>query len=258
MDHDSGTNPHSKSINVLNVYSGYINVMIADNETHTITLPVKNGSDNTITYSADGDGIDCNGSFYAYGGTIVVFGPASNDNSPIDTDSTYYIGSGVTLLAVGSSGMIENPTSVQQAYLCTGSSNSGMRFASANTSDSSTVSGSTSKGAPGGNGGPGGNNGPGGSSGSTYSANTAFSIADSSGNVILSICPNKSYSYVLYSSPELTSGDSYTLYSGGSISGSKLADSDYDFRYESCDTSSASVISTTTAGTTVQGSNSRP
>lgn len=40
--------------------------------------------------------------------------------------------------------------------------------------------------------------------------------------------------------------------------GSKLADSDYDFRYENCDTSSASVISTTTAGTTVQGGNSRP
>lgn len=52
--------------------------------------------------------------------------------------------------------------------------------------------------------------------------------------------------------------DSYTLYSGGSVSGSKLADSDYDFRYENCDTSSASVISTTTAGTTVQGGNSRP
>ena len=248
----------SSSDNVLNVYSGYVNVMIADDETHTITLPVKNGNDNTITYSADGDGIDCNGSFYAYGGTIIVIGSTSNDNSPIDTDSTYYIGSGVTLLAVGSSGMIENPTSVRQAYLCTGSSNGGMRFASASTSDSSAVSGSTNKGAPGGNGGPGGNSGPGGSSGSTYSANTAFSIADSSGNIILSICPNKSYSYVLYSSPELTSGDSYTLYSGGSVSGDKLADSDYDFRYESCDTSSASVISTTTASTTVQGGNSRP
>lgn len=106
------------------------------------------------------------------------------------------------------------------------------------------------------NGGGGGMGG--GSSGSTYSANTAFSIADSSGNVILSFCPDKSYSYVLYSSPELTSGDSYTLYSGGSVSGNRLTDSDYDFRYESCDTSSASVISTTTAGTTVQGGNSRP
>ena len=92
----------SSSDNVLNVYSGYVNVMIADNETHTITLPVKNGNNNTITYSADGDGIDCNGSFYAYGGTIIVFGSTSNDNSPIDTDSTYYIDSGVTLLAVGS------------------------------------------------------------------------------------------------------------------------------------------------------------
>lgn len=45
----------SSSDNVLNVYSGYVNVMIADDETHTITLPVKNGNDNTITYSADRD-----------------------------------------------------------------------------------------------------------------------------------------------------------------------------------------------------------
>ncbi len=50
---------------------------------------------------------------------------------------------------------------------------------------------------------------------------------------------------------------SYT-YKITSGTGSKLADSDYDFRYENCDTSSASVISTTTAGTTVQGGNSRP
>lgn len=45
----------SSSDNVLNVYSGYVNVMIANNETHTITLPVKNGNNNTITYSADRD-----------------------------------------------------------------------------------------------------------------------------------------------------------------------------------------------------------
>lgn len=45
----------SSSDNVLNVYSGYVNVMIVDDETHTITLPVKNGNNNTITYSADRD-----------------------------------------------------------------------------------------------------------------------------------------------------------------------------------------------------------
>lgn len=28
----------------------------------------------------------------------------------MDTDSTYYIGSGATILEVGSNGMIENPT----------------------------------------------------------------------------------------------------------------------------------------------------
>lgn len=90
-------------------------------EAGTINVGTKNNQSgpNLVIYSND-DGIDCNGSFYAYGGTIVVFGSTSNDNAPIDADDTYYIGSGVTLLAVGSNGMIENPTSVQQAYLCTG------------------------------------------------------------------------------------------------------------------------------------------
>ena len=219
--------------------------MIADDTTHTISLPVSGKSDTTITYSADGDGIDCNGSFYAYGGTIVVFGTTSNDNSPIDTDSTYYIGSGVTLLAVGSNGMIENPTTADQAYVCT-STSGGMNGGGPGGAPSGNA---PSGNAPSGNGpsGDSGNNGPGSSSGTTYSANTAFAITDSSGNVLLSICPNKSYGYVLYSSPELSTGSSYSLYSGGTVSGSKITDHAYDFRYTSCDLSDAAVVSTVTA-----------
>ena len=246
-----------KTTNQVTVFLKGENVLTGNGSVYTET------TDGATTTSLPGGVIEAKGA-----DTVLTF--ASYDETDIgslsvtdamDTDTTDYgsedpsdgISSKGTLII--QSGKFE-VSSNGDCLKGTGSDgNGGMRFASANTSDSSTAPGSTSKGAPGGNGGPDGN---GGSSGSTYSANTAFSIADSSGNVILSICPNKSYSYVLYSSPELTSSDSYTLYSGGSVSGNKLTDSDYDFRYEGCDTSSASVISTTTAGTTVQGGNSRP
>lgn len=239
----------STTDNVFNMYSGYVNVMIADDDSHSITLPVAGEADATYSYTADGDGIDCNGSFYAYSGTVVVFGTTSGDNSPIDTDKTYYIGSGVTLLAVGSNGMIENPTQADQAYVTTGSSggNGGMFGRQA----SNNAGGFGGNGGPGGNGEPGGNGGPGSNGGSgssnTYDADTAFGIADSEGNILLSICPNKAYGYVLYSSPELSENASHTMYSGGSVSGDKLTDSDGDFRYAGYDTSAAEVVSTVTA-----------
>lgn len=226
----------SASDNTFEIISGYLNVMIADDESHTITLPVENGTDTTITYSADGDGIDCNGSFYAYGGTVIVFGTTSNDNSPIDTDSTYYIGSGATILAVGSSGMIENPTKTDQTVLCTSETGGNM---SGNNGNSGGPGGNR----PGGNGGPGGNPGQMGNS-STYDANTAFGIVDGNNNTILSICPNKKYSYVLYTSPKLTAGTTYSMYSGGSVSGNKLTSSSYDFRYASYDVTNATLVKT--------------
>lgn len=212
----------SASGNNLYVYSGYLNVMIGDDVTHSFSLPMGDGTTTTSTYSSNGDGIDCNGSFYAYGGTIIVYGANTQDNSPIDTDNTYHIGSGVTILAVGA-GMITSPTSKDQAVVTNSSSSSG------------------------GMGGMGGMRpGQSGSSGSTSSG--AFAVFNSSGTALLSIQPPKSYSYVLYSSPEITSGSSYTLYTGGSVSGGLInSDSEaYDYRYTGYSTSGA-TSSTVTA-----------
>ncbi len=220
----------SSSDNSFNILSGYLNIMIADDETHSFTLGTEQGDQVTGTYSADGDGIDCNGSFYAHGGTVVIFGTMANDNSPVDTDKTYYIGSGVTLLAVGSSGMIESPTETGQAVI------------------SNLSSGGPGQTFPGQGGGFAGF--PGGASGSaSYGADTPFAIMDASQNVVLSMKPVKTYSYVLYSSPELSAGSSYTLYSGGEVSGSKLnADSGaYDYRYSGYDISGADTVGTVTA-----------
>lgn len=52
----------------------------------------------------------------------------------------------------------------------------------------------------------------------SQNANTAFAICDSSGNVIASMnCP-KSYNCVVVSTPEIKSGETYTLVCGGTVS----------------------------------------
>lgn len=63
-----------------------------------------------ITVNADGDGIDSNGSVIVNGGEIVVMGPTNNNNAALDFDSQFEINGG-TLMAFGSNGMLEVPTS---------------------------------------------------------------------------------------------------------------------------------------------------
>lgn len=209
--------------NTLKVLSGYLNVMIGDDESHSFSLSTMEGTRTTGSYTSDGDGIDCNGTFYAYGGTIVVFGAGSNENSPIDTDAGYYIGNGVTMLAVGKSGMVESPTGKEQPIVVYGGSSGGFGGMMP---------------------GQGKNQG----SSSSLSANKAFAIMKEN-NVLLAMKPIKNYNYVLYSSPELENGTTYTLYSGGSVSGSlvRTDNSAHDYRYTEYDVSGASVLSTITA-----------
>lgn len=204
--------------------SGYIGIMIGDDQSHSFSLPFE-GEENTAgTYSSDGDGIDCNGSFFAYGGTVIVFGSSSGANSPIDTDSAYYIGEGVTLLAAGSNEMNENPTSTEQACITYGGSSSS---------------------------GPG--RGPGqlrqGSS-SSITSGGILAVQDESGNTILTLKAPKTLSYLLYSSPELTAGNTYSFYLGGSCTGSLvIKDWEYDCRYTEYGREGASLLATVTAGT---------
>lgn len=73
----------------------------------TILLTINGG---TITVNADGDGIDSNGSVIVNGGEVVVMGPTNNNNAALDFDSQFEINGG-TLMAFGSNGMLEVPTS---------------------------------------------------------------------------------------------------------------------------------------------------
>jgi len=78
------------------------------------------GSGTTIAYflyinggylvvNATGDGLDSNGSIQMTGGTVIVNGPTSDGDGPLDYDGTFNISGGV-LLAVGSSGMAQTPS----------------------------------------------------------------------------------------------------------------------------------------------------
>lgn len=60
-----------------------------------------------LTVTAAGDGLDSNGNLLISGGTIYVNGPSDNANAAIDYAGTASI-TGGTLIAVGSSGMLEN------------------------------------------------------------------------------------------------------------------------------------------------------
>jgi hypothetical protein len=74
----------------------------------------------TFCVDASGDGLDSNGSITMSGGTVLVFGPVSNGDAAIDYDGTFKL-TGGTLIALGSSGMSQQPgsTSTQYTFLAT-------------------------------------------------------------------------------------------------------------------------------------------
>ena len=192
------------SDNTLYNCSGTVHVEIADDQSHSVTLygNKQDGSGSaTYTYTADGDGIDCNGSFYAYGGTIEVIGGTGNGNGVIDRDGSFVLGSGVTLFAIGSSGMIEGVTNAEQAYVSTSSASSG---------GPGGMGGLGSMGGPGGMGNTSGN-----TSSFTVSKGSSVTISNASGTQLYNYeNAKKTASYLLFSSPALTSGDSVTVSNG--------------------------------------------
>ncbi|WP_057759852.1 carbohydrate-binding domain-containing protein [Cytobacillus praedii] len=73
-----------------------------------------------ITVNADGDGLDSNGSIEMTGGTVIVNGPTSDGNGPLDYDGSFDM-SGGFLIAAGSSGMVQaaSEQSAQNSLLMT-------------------------------------------------------------------------------------------------------------------------------------------
>lgn len=76
----------------------------------------------TLTVSADGDGLDSNGSLLVTGGTTIVYGPTSDGDSALDYDGSAIVSGGI-LAAIGSAGMVESfdedSTQPVITYYCT-------------------------------------------------------------------------------------------------------------------------------------------
>ncbi len=181
----------SDSGNNLYLYSGNLVVKIDSENSKNISLP--NGSNSSLkslTYKASGDGIDCNGSFYQYGGQTYIYGQSSGDNSPVDTNDGFRFNSGSSILGTGVDGMNEaTPDSGDGIYITYGSS-----------------TGRT----PGNNPGNDPGNRPG-NGGSSYSAGQYWMVSDSDGNTIDYGILNYAGQFIVYGSPKLESGKSYTL-----------------------------------------------
>lgn len=125
-----------------------------------------------IRIFADGDGIDSNGSLTLAGGTVIVQGPQSNGDGPLDYDGTASV-TGGTLLAIGSSGMAMNFSEAAQGSVL-------LTF-------------------------------------SAQSAGSAIRVTDESGAVLIEQTAEKSFSSLLFTSPLLQQGKTYT-FSAGSFS----------------------------------------
>ena len=85
-----------------------------------------NISGGKLTVIADGDGLDSNGGLYISGGETYVSGPTNDGNTAMDFNSEAVI-TGGTLIAAGSSGMVEaiSDKSTQAVMTVNATSNSG-------------------------------------------------------------------------------------------------------------------------------------
>ena len=76
----------------------------------------------TVTVNASGDGLDSNGDFTMSGGVVTVWGPTNDGNSAVDAAGDFTVNGG-ELLAVGSAGMAESPsTTNSQGWISAGAS----------------------------------------------------------------------------------------------------------------------------------------
>lgn len=120
----------------------------------------------SITVNVQGDGIDSNGSVAMSGGTVAVFGPTDDGNGALDYDDSFAL-SGGTLIALGSKGMAQAPSTLSQPCI------------------------------------------------SIYAdvqAGASIEVRNSDGKTVLSIETPKACQSLIFSSADLTVGETYTVY----------------------------------------------
>ena len=243
----------------VNLYGGTGNIVSSDDGINAANSDLTDYSYSLNIYggtwyvNAGGDGIDSNGTVLVSGGVTDISSSTQNDNNPIDWGENSSITvNGGTIIGIGMGGMQQGFTSGNYVFFGTGGMNGGMNGGMPGGMNGgqpsgmpSDMSGNTSgrpSGMPGGMSGgmPGGMNSgqpsdmsggmpsgiPSDMSGEmsqqgsvSLNAGDSVSILDASGNTIYTTTVKKSANSVIFASPLLTSGSTYTL----SVNGTAVA-----------------------------------
>ncbi len=164
----------------------------------------------TIVVTAEGDGLDSNGSIEMTGGLVIVNGPTGSGNGALDYDGVFNISGGL-LVAAGSAGMPQAP-------------------GTDSTQNSLLVVFDTQ-----------------------LEAGTLVNIQSADGQNLLTFAPSKTFQALLVSSPDLATGETYTVDYGGSTDAPATDGLYEDGGY----TSGTSVASVTVESAVTQIGNAR-
>ena len=217
----------------VNIYSGDVNIEATDDcinaanpslSGYNYEINISGGT--VFAYTTTGDGFDSNGDMTISGGTVAVWTANTADNSPLDADGTVTISGGTVLAAGGSSGMGMNLNAQQPCvtFGSTGGMMGGRMGGQMPNFDGQKPDGQDFE-KPDFDGQdfekpdmqkmPGQGFGGFGGAASLMAENTAFSILDGQGNTLYSGTARCGTSFLLFSSSELSEGDSCTLSADG-------------------------------------------
>ncbi|MBQ9429513.1 MAG: carbohydrate-binding domain-containing protein, partial [Clostridia bacterium] len=181
----------------LNIYSGNITVNATDDGINAANSDL---SGYTFTYNqyggrvyvnvTNGDGIDSNGGINLCGGTLEVYTPSAGDGDPLDAETGTSL-MGATVLAVGHLGMPQGYTA-SVPYVVFGGTSGG--FGGMSAAQTNLVT-----------------------------AGSALQITDGDGKVLYTATAVRNASYILFASPDLASGATYTLKSGNTAAATATA-----------------------------------
>ena len=217
----------------VNIYSGDVSIEASDDcinaanpslSGYNYEINISGGT--VVAYTTTGDGFDSNGNMTISGGTVAVWTANAADNSPLDADGTVTISGGTVLAAGGSGGMGMNLSAQQPCVMfgSTGGMMGGRMGGQMQPPDMQNFDGQKPDGQdfdnqnfekPDMQNMPSQGSGSFGGAASLMAENTAFSILDAQGNTLYSGTARCGTSFLLFSSSELSEGDSCTLSADG-------------------------------------------
>ena len=248
---------------VIHAEDDCLNAANSDLTGYDFVLDISGGT--LVMDTTSGDGIDSNGTLTISGGSVTVWTGNTADNQPLDADGTISITGGTVLAAGGSAGM-GIKLSAGQPYVVFGAGaqmggpggmggQSGQTPGTPPDGRNGQTPGTPPDGQNGQNPGtpPDGQNNSsaaGGASSVSVSSGSTISIQNSSGSTVYTGTALSNAGYVFFSSPALTSGESYTLTSAGTELAQAQAGTDSTSTSRPAGGQGGAASSVSTSGTT--------